>query len=176
MCKYLIFIDIVLIRGVLFVFLSFPLDKMKYMKRFKEIRITPRFVAGTIIAIHGLLRILFINKYIDFVLINFNDFIPSELLLTIGSSLMPFIEFFAGLLLLFNVSIKQSTWLGIWISIIMSAFIIAAGMYTRLIYHVDVVVVLSMILMQKQLKKSNQNLLEGPKSKIDAWSKYFFLI
>lgn len=144
------------------------------MKRIKELATNPRFIAGIIIAVHGLLRILFINKYIDFVLTNFNDFLPSEMVLTIGSALFPFIEFFAGLLLLYNVSIKQSTWLGILISVVMSIFIVAAQMYTRLIYHVVIVSMLTIVLMQSQIKQSGANLLEGAKSKIDPWSKYFF--
>lgn len=145
-----------------------------YMKRLKELTTNPRFIAGTVIAAHGLLRVLFINKYIDFVLTNFNDFLPSEVALTIGSALIPFVEFFAGLLLLMNVSIKQSTWLGISISVVMSAFIIAAQMYTRLIYHELIVAILIAVLWQAQLKHTGKSLLEGSKGKVDPWTKYFF--
>jgi len=154
--------------------LSLPLDKTRYMIEFRELKITPRTIAGTIIVIHGLLRILFINKYIDFVLVNFNEFLPSEIVLTMGSALFPFIAFFVGLLLLYNVSIRQSTWVGILISVVMSAFIVAAQMYGRLIYHVIIVSILIVALMQKQLKNSGSNLLEGTKGKIDPWTKYFF--
>ncbi len=104
-----------------------------------------RMVTGIIILLHGLFRIVFIGKYIDFVLENFSGAIPSHTALTVGAALFPFIEFFTGTLIMVNIGYKKSIVVGIMISLIMSAFIIAGDMYPRLIYHCIVFVLLSIL-------------------------------
>lgn len=94
-----------------------------------------RIVTGLLITLHGLLRIIFIDKYINFVHQHYYDIIPIESLLTIGSSLLPFIEFFVGLLVAFNVGYKRTLFAALLVSLFMSLFIIVGSLYPRLIYH-----------------------------------------
>lgn len=94
-----------------------------------------RVLTGGVIAIHGLFRIIFIGNYIDFVHKNFLEIIPFETALTISSALFPFIEFFAGLLIVSNIKLERSILFGGIISIIMSFFIIIGSQYEWLVYH-----------------------------------------
>ena len=98
-----------------------------------------RYTTGVIIALHGLLRIVFMRKYISFVLDNFQEVIPSETALTIGAALFPFVEFFTGLLIVWNLKVKKALVSGFLISLVMGLFLIAGDLYPRLIYHIVVV-------------------------------------
>ena len=110
-----------------------------------------RIFTGLIIAFHGLLRIVFINKYINFVHQNFSDLIPVEPLLTMGAALLPFLEFFVGLLLIFRVGNRRTVCVAVLISLFMSVFIIAGNLYPRLIYHgVVCTLLLSICLIQSK--------------------------
>ena len=102
-----------------------------------------RYLTGGIIAFHGLLRTIFIDKYLEFVHENFLDIFPIESLLTIGATLFPFLEFFVGLLIILNLGKKGSLWMGFLISLVMSTFLVVGGLYPRLIYHVIVVILLA---------------------------------
>lgn len=117
-----------------------------------------RVLTGGIIALHGLMRIIFIEKYTDFVHDNFHELIPFETLLMAGSAIFPFIEFFVGLLIIFNLGKKGCLMGGFLISLIMSIFIISSGLYTRLIYH-GVVVLLLTILYFKQMKTRRRKII-----------------
>ncbi|MEM7087881.1 MAG: hypothetical protein AAF489_16990 [Bacteroidota bacterium] len=108
-----------------------------------------RFLTGGMIASHGLLRIVFIEEYTDFVYQNFYEIIPFETLLMAGSALFPFLEFFVGLLIFFNLGKKGSLMGGFFISLIMSVFIVMSGTYLRLIYHVVVVALLVYLYLQQ---------------------------
>ncbi len=115
-----------------------------------------RIVTGSIITLHGLLRIIFIDKYVDFVQQHFSEMIPSENALVIGAALFPFIEFFTGLLIAINLKIKQSLTAGILISLVMSYYIIAGHLYVRLIYHAIVcgaIAMLYFLLFNNQTRK-----------------------
>lgn len=94
-----------------------------------------RITTGVIIALHGLLRIIFIDKYVDFVQSNFSEMIPSENALVIGAALFPFLEFFTGLLIIINLRIQRALTAGFLISLVMSYYIVAGHLYLRLIYH-----------------------------------------
>lgn len=105
------------------------------MNKFRNITYTIRVVTGVIILLHGLLRIIYLDTYIEFVLTHFYDMLPTETGLTVGASLFPFIEFFTGLLIISNVNIKKSIRIAFCISLVMICFIIADQLYSRLIYH-----------------------------------------
>ena len=128
------------------------------MRKFRDVHFTLRIVTGSIILLHGLLRIIFINKYIDFVLQNFSDVVASETILLIGAALFPFIEFFTGLLIITNVALKRSLIAGFLISVVMVGFILAGGLYPRLIYH-SVVFALLFLLTDKQNKLKARRLI-----------------
>ncbi len=113
-----------------------------------------RVVTGGIIALHGLLRIIFIEKYIDFVFINFFDIIPAENLLTIGSAVIPFVEFFVGLLILTKINLRKSIVFSLGISVFMMLFIVAGSLYERLVYHF-VVIVLMLVVYFKEFNKTS---------------------
>jgi len=108
-----------------------------------------RFFTGAIIALHGLLRIIFIEKYTDFVYESFYEIIPFETLLLAGSAIFPFLEFFVGLLIVFDLGKKGALMGGFFISLIMTAFIIIGGEYLRLIYHAIVVMLLAYLYFQQ---------------------------
>jgi len=106
-------------------------------------------LTGCIIAIHGLLRILFLDQYMDFVDQNYGDMFVSETILTVGSALLPFIEFFVGLLIVFKVSPKLSLLGALFLSVLTVGFIISANVYPWLIYHFIVINLLSLQLCRK---------------------------
>ena len=108
-----------------------------------------RILTGSIIASHGLLRIIFIEKHTDSVYESFYEIIPFETLLLAGSAIFPFVEFFIGLLIIFNLGKKGALLGGFIISLIMSAFIIASGAYLGLIYHVVVIILLAYLYFQQ---------------------------
>ncbi len=113
-----------------------------------------RYLTGGIIALHGLLRTIFIDKYIAFIHENFLDIFPNESGLTVVASLFPFLEFFVGLLIFLNLGKKGTLWIGFLISLIMGTFLFIGNLYPRLIYHVIVVILL--ICLYFQPSTSNQ--------------------
>jgi len=144
------------------------------MKRSKRIFGIIRIMAGVLILGHGMLRILFLSKYIDFIVTNFIALLPSEGFLTIAAALFPFLEFFAGLLLLYKVSFKRALLLSGLISVVMSLFIIWAQMYPRLIYHGVVLFILLLLYYREKHKNLKIGLFDYPKSEIDARRNNFF--
>ncbi|WP_147437259.1 hypothetical protein [Ulvibacter antarcticus] len=118
-----------------------------------------RSISGIIIGVHGLLRIVFYSSYIEFVLNNFSNFIFSETILVIGAALFPFIEFFTGFLLFFNVITKKAIISGILISVIMSAFIIVGHLYLRLIYHGIVLGLLIAVYLKTKSEKETESFI-----------------
>lgn len=114
------------------------------MKKFKEVKNTLRIVTGGLIMLHGLWKIIHLAEYIDFVEVNFTRFFKGgEFLLATGATVVPFIESIIGLLLLLNICYKKTIIVGIVLSFTMSIFLIAAGMYPKLIYHGLVLIMLS---------------------------------
>ena len=108
--------------------------------------------------LHGLLRIIFINTYIDFVLNNFSEIVGTNTILLVIAALFPFVEFFIGLLIVTNVSLKKSLLSGVLITAIMVGFILVGGLYLRLIYHAFMLVLLFLIT-DKQNKLKAQRLI-----------------
>ncbi len=105
-----------------------------------------RILVGALISLHGLLRIFFINDYINFVNENFLEFVNNESLLTVGAALLPFLEFFVGLLIIFRIRFKAALVMGLLISVIMSVFILMGSLYPRLIYHsIIILMVISLL-------------------------------
>ena len=104
-----------------------------------------RVVTGIIIALHSLWRIIFLNKYVDFVQHNFYDLLPNDTLLIVGSTLFLHLEFFVGLLIILKVKNQLSIFLGVFISLTMIVFITAQALYPHLIYHGIVIGLLAMV-------------------------------
>lgn len=119
----------------------------------KKVTFNLQTVVGVIIALHGLSRIIFIDKYIDFVLYNFSEMLSTETTLVVGAALFPFVEFFIGGLIILNVGLKKSIRAAILVSIVMSMFIIAGNLYPRLIYHT--IVVASLLFIYVREKRNN---------------------
>tara|TARA_R110002094_G_scaffold53353_1_gene64651 strand:- start:421 stop:786 length:366 start_codon:yes stop_codon:yes gene_type:complete len=117
-----------------------------------------RFLTGAIIAFHGLYRIVFIEEYTDFIYDNFSQIIPFETLLMVGSAIFPFLEFFIGLLIIFNLGKKVALMGGFFISLIMSTFIIFNGSYLYLIYHATVITLLAFLYF-KQVRTSDRKII-----------------
>lgn len=117
-----------------------------------------RVLTGGIIASHGLLGIVFIEKYADFVYDSFYKIFPSETILMVGSAIFPFLEFFVGLLIIFNLGKKRSLMGGFLISFTMIAFIIASGLYSHLIYHAIVVMLLAFLYF-KEIKTNRRKII-----------------
>ncbi|MDC8004518.1 hypothetical protein POV27_10705 [Aureisphaera galaxeae] len=115
-----------------------------------------RLVVGSIIAIHGLIRIVDIGGYTDFILSNFKGTLPFDTLLVIGGALFPFLEFFTGLLICFNITLKKSIMVGFFISVVMSIFILVGNMYERLIYHTIVLIGLTFLLFKDSRSFANR--------------------
>ncbi len=120
----------------------------------KKVTFNLQTVVGAIIVLHGLARIIFIDKYIDFVLYNFSEMLTTDTTLVIGAALFPFIEFFIGGLIIFNVGIKKSIRTAILVSVIMGLFIIVGSLYSRLIYHTIVVVSLIFLYIRERRNDS----------------------
>ena len=108
-----------------------------------------RFLTGGIIAIHGLIRILFIETYTDSVFNSFYELFPYETALMVGLTIFPFLEFFIGLLIACNLGKKSSLVAWFFISVVMSAFIIMSGRYLYLIYNIVVIVLLLFLYFQQ---------------------------
>ncbi len=117
-----------------------------------------RVVTGIIIALHGLWRIIYLNKYVDFVQHNFYDLLPNETLLMVGSVLFLHLEFFVGLLIILKVKNQLSILLGVFISVTMIVFIIAQALYPHLIYH-GIVIGLLGIVYFTQFRKNHGKLI-----------------
>ena len=104
-----------------------------------------RILTGVIIAAHALLKIVSLSDYISSVIEQFYDVILDETSLLIGAALLPFAEFFIGLLIICKVSIKKALGAALLISIIMSYFIVSKSLYPKLIYHCFVVALLLIV-------------------------------
>ena len=118
-----------------------------------------RFITGGIIALHGLLRIIFIDKYVLFVHDNFESMLGVDTILTIGAALFPFIEFLVGLMIALRLGSKKALCGGMAISVIMSGFIVLGDLYPRLIYHFVVLSLLSAICIQQQHRQRKKLIL-----------------
>lgn len=127
------------------------------MRKFKDLTYCLRMITGVTIMAHGLIRIVQINDYINFVLDSFSGSGFTETLLILGSALFPFLEFFTGLLFIYNLALRRAVATGFFISLIMSAFIIAGNMYPRLVYH-SFVFVLLLLVHQRVIKNNNRKI------------------
>jgi len=137
-------------------------DKVNYMYRFKNLTNTLRIITGVVIAMHGLMHIVFLSEYISGIIDQLYDVIPSESGLTIIAALLPFLDFFIGLLLLGNICTKKILWVTISISILMSFFIVLEQINLSLLYHCCVIV-LSVIVYVTVKTDKYLNLVYNPK-------------
>lgn len=116
-------------------------------------------ITGGLIALHGLIRIFSIAAYIEFVQQNFHGAVLGDTMMTIGSALLPFLEFFIGLLVICRIHMRNSLLFGLLISLIMAAFIVVGHLYPRLIYHV---VAVALILATSYYECKNRALKQSP--------------
>jgi len=118
-----------------------------------------RFLTGGVIALHGLMRILFTDEYLGFIYENFYSILPLDTLLTVGATIIPFFEFFIGLLIMFIAEKKTPIWIGFILSISSSIFLITAGVYTLLMYHSVVLLLLGLLTFQQVKTKQGKVIL-----------------
>jgi|GEM_PF-6591766 len=130
---------------------------MLKMNTFRNAQFSVRALTGVIILLHALLRIVFIDEYINFVLLNYSEVVQSQTVLIIVASLIPFLEFFTGLLLIFKVAVKRSVLAGISISVIMVVFILLGQIYLLLIYHAIIFALLVLVGESYMRQKNNKN-------------------
>jgi len=118
-----------------------------------------RFLTGGVIALHGLMRIIFTEEYLGFIYENFYSIVPLDTVLTVGATIIPFFEFFIGLLIMFIAEKKTPIWIGFVLSIISIIFLITAGVYAFLMYHSVVLLLLGMLTFQQQRAKHEKVIL-----------------
>lgn len=116
-----------------------------------------RILTGGIIALHGVLSIIFIESYTDFVFDSLYQIFPFETILMVSSAIFPFLEFFIGLLIIFNLGKNGAICGGFLISLVMSSFIVTSGLNTQLIYHAVIVSLLAFLCI-KQLKTNRRKI------------------
>lgn len=66
-----------------------------------------QLIVGSLVALSGLLKILFIFKFVTIVTTVFTAYLKFEFLSITLGSLFPFIQFFLGLLVIGNVQLKS---------------------------------------------------------------------
>ncbi len=115
------------------------------LEKFRNTQYSVRVLTGAIISLHGLLRIIFIDDYVNFVLASYSEVVGSSTLLLIGATFLPFLEFFTGLLIIFKVAIKRVVLAGVLLSVVMIIFILLGQMYPRIIYHAVVIILLAFV-------------------------------
>ena len=109
-----------------------------------------RFLTGGVIALHGLMRIIFTDEYLGFILENFYSIVPIDTLLTVGGTIIPFLEFFIGLLIMFIAEKRTPIWIGFILSIASCIFLMIAGVYSLLVYHGIVLLLLGLLTFRRQ--------------------------
>jgi hypothetical protein len=117
-----------------------------------------RFLTGGVIALHGLMRIIFTDEYLGFIYDNFYSMLPYDTLLTVGVTIIPFLEFFIGLLIMFILEKKSPIWIGLLLSITSSIFLMIAGVYSLLIYHGIVLLFLGLLTF-RQIKTQQKKII-----------------
>jgi hypothetical protein len=124
-----------------------------------------RILIGILIASYGMLRIIFLKKYIEFVVFNFNEIIPDDATLTMGFAILPFVELFIGLLIIFKIEFKRSIIVALILTILVAFFFIYEQMYIILMYHVPVMVLL-LWLYGREITDTHNHLFNYSKGKI----------
>ena len=95
-----------------------------------------RFIAGGLIAAHGIYRILFLKQYTNYVSETFDYILPFKGLFEALIVVFPFVEFFVGSLLILNIAAKESIKLGVLITLIIMFFLILNGPSVHMFYHI----------------------------------------
>lgn len=101
-------------------------------------------IIGIILAVHGLIRIVFMETHIAFMRDQLEVFLATGSGLTIVASLLLFAEFFVGTLLVFDVFPKQALFVGFVISLLMVFSFIGADQYhANLFYYIPITLFLA---------------------------------
>lgn len=108
-----------------------------------------QFITGLLIALHGLFKIFFISDFTDFILQNLHNFLPSETFLIIVGSFIPFLEFFAGLLILFSIKLKQSIMLALFVLTFLALVVISSKLYIHLLFELIIFLLLTILSFKK---------------------------
>ena len=125
-----------------------------------------RILIGIIVASHGMLRILFLNIYIEFVVSHFYEVIPHEATLTICFSILPFLELFMGLLIIFKIELKRFVFLGLSLSLLVSILLIYKHLYLELLYYTPLVAWLTWLYYNYLMGKNRTHLFYYSKGKV----------
>ncbi|MEZ4778784.1 MAG: hypothetical protein R2786_05305 [Flavobacteriaceae bacterium] len=126
----------------------------------KRVKINFRlqFITGLLIALHGLFKIFFISDFTDFIVENLYHFIPSETFLIIVGSFIPFLEFFAGLLILVGVKLKQSIILALVVLTFLALVVVSSKLYIHLLVEVIMLLLLTILSFKKNYVSVKQYL------------------
>ena len=101
-----------------------------------------RYIAGSLIAIHGLYRILFLKQYTDYVSQTYEYLFPFESVFQALIVIFPFAEFFIGSLLFLKIATKEAIRLSIWITIIILFFLVQQDFAWHILYHLVTLAIL----------------------------------
>ncbi|MDC7998793.1 hypothetical protein [Gilvibacter sediminis] len=101
-----------------------------------------RIVAGILIGGHGIYRILLLEKYTAFVSGQFDQLIPAGALSEALIMMFPFFEFFVGALIVSNLVIREALNLGIYITLVIMAFLLIGSPTFHIFYHVGTLAIL----------------------------------
>ena len=101
-----------------------------------------RYLAGILIAVHGLHRIFFLKQDADYVSQTYEYLFPFESLFQALIVIFPFAEFFIGSLLFLKIATKEAIKLSIWLTLIILFFLIQQGFSSHIVYHLLTLVIL----------------------------------
>ncbi|GEM_PF-3399798 len=109
-----------------------------------------RYATGLLVALHGLMKIIFISNFTDYVMETMGFFgMPETFWILIGSFL-PFVEFFSGLMLLSNIRPKQSVLLTSMVMLVLSFLVLVNHLYIHLVFEIVVFFLLGIIFLKER--------------------------
>ena len=101
-----------------------------------------RLLAGLLIAGHGIYRIAILKQYTAYVSTEFDFLLPQGALSEALIVMFPFAEFFVGALIISNIAIREALNLGVFITLILMAFLMVSAPSPHLIYHLSTLAVI----------------------------------
>ena len=94
-----------------------------------------RFMAGLLIAGHGIYRIAILKQYSAYVAVHYDYLIPNGALSEALIIMFPFAEFFVGALIMSQIAIREALNLGIFINLVLISFLLMDSPSSHIIYH-----------------------------------------
>lgn len=112
------------------------------MKQSTNLTIFLRYMAGFLIGGHGIYRILLLEQYTAYVSTQFDKVLPPGNLSEALIMMFPFAEFFVGALIVSNLAIREALNLGVYITLIIMAFLLIRTPDIHIFYHIGTLAIL----------------------------------